>query len=789
MINQQLLTYIRKQKEAGTDDATIKDNLESAGWRDEDIEEGFQAVENNIDGGDTSPQAHQDIREEAAGKRSNAEAEEGSGNEAMDQDSTVNTEGSDEYRESIKEEDKQGIAKDSTDSAGVEAGAENINTKKPEAQDAVSDTNDTEITKNASQKQSSDNDLDSQTAQQDNQLSKNPKQKKQDESVEPIDNNLGPTSLRTYEDDKRRAQNLTGKPKTKNNEGEKAQEEIVKLSEELNGSIDDKKQQSDSAVTEEDMNKAKKQKTPEEAAMEAREKRAEDHEKNLDSDLSGKGASGDMDAASVAAAKREQKKETKKKRSQEKLQQSPQKKRKPKARQTKDGRQRFSAKSNAGANKNKLSTQRKSRSTQKSSGLNLVSILLFILALVMVGGGAAYAYMTYFQSSEAETTATEVMESLAEAESFNFRITIESANGTTTESIKAIEGVADLSSGTSTQSYYTVTTSTGDSDGPIRAGVAEIENLGTVPDTQRETIRDILLSPEFFSVGEYQTQERLGQTEDNDGFVTNRFSVSLDSTQLVSDYATLHQALFNTALSEDVLSNLQASVSEFEATQGQAWIDTSTGVPYQITFLGTGSDGDDVQVNFQFKNHGIEPENTPAYNPRSIEQVLREYFTDNPIDSGPTVEESTTTPATSTDDEQETTSDEPTSKQQAYVRLDKLRINDIQQLSVALQVYASENGSYPQTLSSLTSAETLIVRSIPRDPEGGGPYAYSVSEDGDRFHLGATLRELSRSDVSGDANLNSRGLGLPGGFNGTSESCQNASGTTSTCYDVSGSLE
>ena len=717
MINQQLLDYIKKQQEAGTADEIIEENLLQAGWRQDDVDDGFQAVSGDPEG-DNSTAAHQKMREEAAEKRG-------------DQDT---------YRDEVLVEKKA----DSQSSADTES----------EAQAASLSPIDETAGSAATSDSSNLNKDDSDTGGMENVSSETVGSKTTGDSLNKLakqDMNQSdteessPQAVRTFQSDSQRAgvdvgkksevsKQVSQKPATKSSEVQAA-EELAKA--EAAKEAKKAKEQADENRREEKLELKRQEKQSQ------KEQRQRDVQPRKNDGVANPMA--DINEPS---------------------------------RETSDGRRRFSATDDSGQVKRKVARKKRQKN---SSSSNITSILVFILALVLVGGGAAWAYFNYFQTSTPETTASSVIESLAAAETFSFRTTVDVAGeGSDERSRFVIEGAVDLNPDTPATSYYIISHD-GQLAMPIQAVMAETENISTVPQTQRETLREILLTPEFFSIGEFQTQERLGQTEDSGGFITDRFGISMSPRQLVSDYATLHQALFDAPLSGAVLESLQTSVSGFTPTQGQTWIDPETGAPYQITFIGRNEDGQDVQVNLQFKNHGQPLAETPPYEPRSFEQTLGQYFSmmagsaAMATDSADTDEANTSNPAR---------------------RYDHLRINDIQQLAVALHIYANENDVFPATLTALTQSSSAIMSTVPQDPVTETSYVYSVAPDGSRYHLGATLEVLTRSDLFDDSNFNSRGQGFPNGFNGAASSCveSEATGATTTstdatCYDIAGLVE
>jgi flagellar basal body-associated protein FliL len=441
-------------------------------------------------------------------------------------------------------------------------------------------------------------------------------------------------------------------------------------------------------------------------------------------------------------------------------------------------KRRFSADKNV-----KSRASKKSISTnKKSSGSKAFSAVIFLLILVLVGGGGAYAYLNFYQTSVPEVTSDQMMRSLSDSTSFEFRIIADSADAENeTTSRLEIEGVVDLDPDNQTESYYVIT-SPDENRPPIQASMAETEIIQSVPDIQQETIKDILLTPDFITLGEFQTEERLGQTSENEGINTNRFGVTLNSSQLVSDYATFHQALLGDALSEEALSSVQSTIGAFAPTQGQVWLDSETNVPYQITLIGRGAENQDVQINIQFRNHGQTIETTSSYEPQSIEEVIIQHFSDTEAEQLDENENDT-----------ETTGDDLQNEQAVLRQIDQLRINNIQQISVALRMFVTENGFFPDTLDQLISDENAVLDSIPNDPlsSENDPYAYGISDTAEQYHLGTTLQQITRSETSRDANFNSAEQGYANGFNGASTSCLVSSDLqpVSICYDITDTVE
>ncbi|PSO45557.1 MAG: hypothetical protein BRC25_01985, partial [Parcubacteria group bacterium SW_6_46_9] len=148
--------------------------------------------------------------------------------------------------------------------------------------------------------------------------------------------------------------------------------------------------------------------------------------------------------------------------------------------------------------------------------------------------------------------------------------------------------------------------------------------------------------------------------------------------------------------------------------------------------------------------------------------------------------------ATTTDNTQSTSTDQNTtdSNQQADARRqDQLRINDLQQLRVALQSYTNETGSYPANLNELASSQSDILSGLPTDPQTNNPYAYAVNQAQTVYHLGATLNTLSSQQAPDDADYNSTTGSFRSGFDGSGAVCHaNSQSSGSTCYDLRGTV-
>ncbi len=141
---------------------------------------------------------------------------------------------------------------------------------------------------------------------------------------------------------------------------------------------------------------------------------------------------------------------------------------------------------------------------------------------------------------------------------------------------------------------------------------------------------------------------------------------------------------------------------------------------------------------------------------------------------------------------------------------DARRISDIRQISYALGIYYSVNGSYPCALytgGACPDALTLegsvgsTMKSVPKDPSSNGIYLYAATGSGANctgYHLGATLDDINNpiltidADTPVGASLCTNSLSNFSGLSAASsgKACKPAAGTpqpsgTETCYDVS----
>lgn len=737
MINEQLLKYIRSQRDAGASDQAIRDNLESAGWRSEDVTEGFQALDDGSNqsakSGNNSPQTHKKIRRDAADRR--AQTQEGSGSDQAttkqpaDTTSEQQQNSQDQYREPVSDDTSSSSPDSTTATSDVSTNSEgqqsSAQASEQKGSNQINKPSGIENSPNIKQQAGSEASSGvsdpkaqtqlSQAGQSDSQPST---QRSPSTSGDSADSGAktsrkadsSPLSLRTMEEDSKRLGIDADKPKRQSAEPQKS----------------------------------KSRQTPNNR---------------------------DNFAQNQPQVKR---------RSQ------PAQNQKSNSSQTANARRKFSADP-----KNPEAVRKKAQRArqQKSSRSRVASIALFALAFLLLAGGGAFAYFSYFQgSTSAEATAGEVMQALADAGTFEYRATIERAsnnNGSPTSYV--IEGAVDLREQTPQETYYTITQSTG-SNPPVRAISSEVSMYPGLDGRKQQAVSSLLSNPSFLTIGEFQTQEQLARTNNNPGFPANRFRVSFQSSALVSAYAELHQVIFDNQLDSQLRSQLDSSVTGFSPDQGQIWLDPETNYPYQITMIGSNNQGQRSQATIQFKNHGQSLSETPPYEERSLQSSLAQFWGLNVATSTTGVTDTSTSTADTGQDQSATTSDNEASTRRIAERRDQLRINDILQLTVALRLYQRENGQFPTSLSELASGQSATLTTVPRDPNTDTLYPYAVSTDRVSYHLGTTLETTARTQTFNDANFNSSAQGFTNGFNGAGESCGATQALAATCYDVTGQV-
>ncbi len=88
---------------------------------------------------------------------------------------------------------------------------------------------------------------------------------------------------------------------------------------------------------------------------------------------------------------------------------------------------------------------------------------------------------------------------------------------------------------------------------------------------------------------------------------------------------------------------------------------------------------------------------------------------------------------------------------------DTRRIEDINQLRSALEMYYDSQGSYPASLNNLTASSTRFLSVVPSDPTNSGDYVYTYSPFNNNldYVLKANLETDHKaldSDVDGTVN-------------------------------------
>jgi len=89
---------------------------------------------------------------------------------------------------------------------------------------------------------------------------------------------------------------------------------------------------------------------------------------------------------------------------------------------------------------------------------------------------------------------------------------------------------------------------------------------------------------------------------------------------------------------------------------------------------------------------------------------------------------------------------------------DTRRIEDINQIKSALEMYYDSNGHYPSSTADLATGTTKFMSSIPTDPQNSNAYGYSVNGAGTDYVLSATLEQDSHKALSSDVD----GTATPG---------------------------
>lgn len=741
MINEQLLQYIKKQRESGTADEAIKENLQAAGWKEVDIEEGFDAVS----GDGNSPESHQQVRQQAREQQSSHEPSQTS-------ESGSKQQGQDKQQAAQKKRDKTG-QENQQDEQQKGRTQKSPNESKGAQSEDVSETG---------KKSSDTNSLDQPTA------------------------NEQPTPLRTMEKDRQRAQAQGQQEVTETKDQTKEPNQSESDQVNLSDPQDDSKTKQKMSEAELERRKGKqspsendeKQKKAQNPQAAAAEGFTPDSKQQQQPERRSR-------KTEAQQAKEQQQVRRKRKASKKQKQQNPSQA-KQKSQQVKKSRQ---------TKRRKQSRIQQAR--QQSSSSSIAAIILSIVGLLLVGGGAAYAYVTYFQGPSASTSAEAVLQSLAESESFQYRIGINKQTEGSNNGI-VVEGEVDMNPNTQAQTYYTIRDSNQEGGSPVAGLASEFSQYSDLDPRKQQTIQKSIDNQQFMQVGEFQTTQKLGATESSSGFKTQRFGVSVDPSRLFSVYSTIHEEVYGESIDSQLAASLQDNLRNFTPEQGQIWVHPTSSVPYQLTVIGSNPDGENIQVNMQFKNYGQEITNvSDTYEGRSFADGLGDYFDGMANDSGSDIAttsppgddgssdndnaESTTTTTTATSSEETNTQAE----MQMMRRQDQIRINDVQQIVIATRVYRKNNGNMPTSLSKLAGGEVLST--VPRDPQTGRSYQYVVTPSG-RYHVGATLRATSESQLTTDDNYNSTGSASDG-FDGAGSSCRSASSQEGpTCYDVTGAV-
>jgi hypothetical protein len=748
MINEKLLSYIKSQLDAGVSRDQITASLEEAGWRTEDIKEGFEAVDNGLEEG--SPESHQQIRQEA---QSSDQTTDGQKNTDAQTDDEVT---------------RSGQSAESSQSGQSGLSNQGSNSQKSTSQEASpksGSTSDAEDRQGTDQVSTSDSDETETT--QTNDLYREDPQTASDTGAGNLTGSAAsddPVTMRTMESDKAKLNSKSGgsmessKSTGKRDSGDSvnAQKETAQTTEEKSGGGPGITTGSD-----------------------------------LDSNETAGSSRGEAgDNSSNSNTKRVQTQQAKKSR-------AGGARTKPQGGPT--GR-------SGGPGEN----SRIQQARQKESSSNFLAIIASVVVLILIGGGGAYAYFTYFAGDSLSSQS--VMSALANTQTFQYRIGIGPQQAASDADTFVLEGAVDIDPSTPQESYYTIRGSSTTADPPVTALTADLNRFSELDDRRKQTVQDALFNSNFFSVGSFQTEQQLGSESQNQSFMTRRFAVEAQPDQLTQAYAQIYKAIFDTNLDPGLRSELSNRLGTFTPNQGRMWIDTDTNVPYQVTFVGKTQSGESKKVNFQFKNHGEPIEPAPdTYKSQPLATGLASFLnvsaSQEAQDTGPTTSsppadepqepepepepdpEPTSTPPETEERAEPEPTDSPNQNQnrsqnEAAHRADELRINHIQQIRIALQLYAKKNTQFPDQLTELTTANISDFGRLPRDPRSGALYEYAVSNQGDRFHVGATLEVKSPTELDMDMNFNSQGFPA-GGFNGAAANCGGGSSDAATCYDIS----
>lgn len=92
---------------------------------------------------------------------------------------------------------------------------------------------------------------------------------------------------------------------------------------------------------------------------------------------------------------------------------------------------------------------------------------------------------------------------------------------------------------------------------------------------------------------------------------------------------------------------------------------------------------------------------------------------------------------------------------------DARRINDVNQLKLAFELFFDANGRYPTDAEYATAQATNplvtagFIPSIPTDPSGSTGYPYDQLSSGASYHLGANLETSTASGLNSDSDTDS----------------------------------
>lgn len=87
-------------------------------------------------------------------------------------------------------------------------------------------------------------------------------------------------------------------------------------------------------------------------------------------------------------------------------------------------------------------------------------------------------------------------------------------------------------------------------------------------------------------------------------------------------------------------------------------------------------------------------------------------------------------------------------QQERARRLDEQRVNDLEQISYAVDQFYGINKVIPNSLEDLQNSRNVYIRSI-SDPETGAPYEYSTQDDR-HYTLCAVFASESQQDLKSD---------------------------------------